>query len=1314
MATYLPGVTDTIPQIQPWQPNYNFYEHARGVKQQQFDKGWNKVNNVYNSILNAPMMRTDNNETRDEYFDNIKNEINKIAGVDLSLEQNSQAAAQIFEPFYNNEGIVKDMAFTANYQDETKHAEGLRRCTDVEKCGDDYWEGGVRLMQYQAQDFVNATAEEALGISNVKYVPHVNFMKKATVAAKEAGLSVEYDKVGNGWITTYKNGEALQQPLMNYFMGVFGEDPRLKDYNFAKAGLMLRENPDQAQQIYQAYINNDQITEEDAKKQIEEAHAKSQYDKSKNHVKGELSKQESIQYYTNKKKGIEEKNIAENGVIPGSQQARTFEEMISTSNAQEKIVNGLQNTNKVINNTDGLINEFGIKSNMRQMQSVIANSLLMKDMYGAAKTLSMKDASITRKVDPYAMENTQQANRISLANIKNRNTILAGDIDALRKRTLEQWKIAVDRGKVDPSGALLTNPEINIFKEMDKDIEALRTAHNTPFSKASMGTADYNKTVAGGDSRKAAQVGSEMVTHNGGGPSQVTSSKRVNAYEQATKQSIVDGNKLTESKDKISDTNILDGIANILEGIDPEGILKGKLDDPYDKANEITNLIKYVGQDAMNKSKQLNGKGQGMKYNFVTDILKNLYDDASDGDQTSQLQALGLGEALTETFNQNGVNQSMGYEHYALSYASRTITQGYSKLLDREDFSVLKDMPSFVKNHKNNNSEYYSKVAGMGVEKLINTIGLDNAYSILSSTKPMSMQLGANDYIHINFGTKASSPKMFNAFNNNISTVSQIDANNKAAEVVMKTYNSSMTNAIKDAKRAAMDDTDKSYGALIGYFYDNALDKKKGNFAYLKNVPTIVDGAIQDDIVPRDGGGYFGMDSRSSSYSILDFSNEFKQDAPLSDNAQLKLIAGAKPGSAWDVSYNIDAVKSLEKNESFNNKAIAGKRFDDDLKLPEEKRKYKTVHDAYKEVEKESPYRNMPRDGSGQKLSLDYVDFISDNYDAFEYRGGDGAKVYKFTVTPNLGYWDKHSGESNSRDIAGYKGWDPYEVSFDLKALSVSQKMVNEFSELKNAMPEIMAGVGESMNTQINPTTGKPGMGTTSSYATKMNITADVKNQAFYMSENIIKEAIETGIFYPGMGNGSKDELQTVLSSLNKPNKYGEAIEYTLEVLPSKNDDYSGTHTNYELKLTNPEWEKAHDFNVENFKGATKNDLSRSYKFGIKNANDPITKSILGDASTILINNLKNRGHVDLNTGSDLLKIRFEKNNDRVYTKTTIQVFNTKTAEWQDKVLPLVGYEPGGNLEEYIDGLVRVANAEREKSNAEASVVKDMFKNKIK
>jgi hypothetical protein len=44
MATYLQGVTDYIPQFQPFQPDLNFYGNVMQTKQTQYDTNWKALN----------------------------------------------------------------------------------------------------------------------------------------------------------------------------------------------------------------------------------------------------------------------------------------------------------------------------------------------------------------------------------------------------------------------------------------------------------------------------------------------------------------------------------------------------------------------------------------------------------------------------------------------------------------------------------------------------------------------------------------------------------------------------------------------------------------------------------------------------------------------------------------------------------------------------------------------------------------------------------------------------------------------------------------------------------------------------------------------------------------------------------------------------------------------------------------------------------------------------------------------------------------------------------------------------------------------
>jgi len=235
MSTYLPGVTDYIPQIQPFKPDFNFYAGALQMKQTQYDTAHKQLSNLYGSLLNAPMLRETNLQAREDYFKAIDGEIKKVSNLDLSQQQNVDSATALFSGLYENKNIVKDMVWTKNYQSQVERGEGFRNCLDPAKCGGSYWDGGMKALSYKAEEFRNATDEQALGFGNARYTPYQNVMEKAIKIAKEADLNITLDSINGGYIVTTKNGPSLVQPLNSLFTGVLGSDPSVMDYYNTKA-----------------------------------------------------------------------------------------------------------------------------------------------------------------------------------------------------------------------------------------------------------------------------------------------------------------------------------------------------------------------------------------------------------------------------------------------------------------------------------------------------------------------------------------------------------------------------------------------------------------------------------------------------------------------------------------------------------------------------------------------------------------------------------------------------------------------------------------------------------------------------------------------------------------------------------------------------------------------------------------------------------------------------------------------------------------------------------------------------------------------
>lgn len=465
MASYLQGVTDYIPQIQPWSPDFNFYQNTLGRKQQQYDVGWEQTNSVYNSILNAPMMREQNIARRDDFFKNIEHQLQQMASIDLSLPQNVDAAKQVFKPFYEDDNIVKDIGFTKKYQDELQRAEYFRNCQDKE-CKGQYWQGGVRALQYQAQDFIDASDSDALRTRAPQYTPYVNMMEKATVAAKEAGLSVTFDTKQGGYIVSTTNGPALQMPLMNFFMSRFGDDPSLGEYYNTRAYLLTKENPDQANQMFQMAMSNPGNSPEQMESSVKNNHLTNTYEESKKVIQSKENRESNRFITLTKRKNLMKKDLEKNPAVAGSERANAFVSLVEDSKRQEKVVGTLTDMGSEIVGVDDGIAKDGLVANETQMRGVIANALKLQDMFGAATALSYKDYKRTMKADQFALESTRQSNRESLARLKQGFTQQNKATDFIYKKALAKNAADLKSGKIDRLGNGSMYKKVNTLNDV--------------------------------------------------------------------------------------------------------------------------------------------------------------------------------------------------------------------------------------------------------------------------------------------------------------------------------------------------------------------------------------------------------------------------------------------------------------------------------------------------------------------------------------------------------------------------------------------------------------------------------------------------------------------------------------------------------------------------------------------------------------------------------------------------------------------------------------------------------------------------------
>lgn len=428
MATYLQGLTDYIPQIQPFRPDFNFYAYALQTKQSQYEANYEKLSSIYGTLLNSPMLRDVNNKRRDDFFKAAETNIQKMSGIDLSLQENVDAAYNVFKPFYEDKNMMKDISWTRQYQKELQRADNFRNCVDPKKCGGKYWDTGVTALHYRADEFRNASDEQALGFSNPRFSPYIDVMEKAMNLAKEAGLNIKKDVVSGQWIYTMKNGQQVVGPLYSLFAGSLGSDPAIQEMyqtqayverkNFAKTNAMVYGSEDAAEANYiNTILSGARGTFAESQRQNQQ-----QMDEMLQR-KNDLERKEQNTGLT-----LAEQYAYQN-TVEGLQGAQTAADQYETMN------------NALSNGLDGIdINVLRSRADMAR-----AGLFMHNDLMNAAEIMSHRDEELTMKENPYAMASFQAdlslRNSMKMADVNFQNDVALKQMDYKFKMLEKQMEL---------------------------------------------------------------------------------------------------------------------------------------------------------------------------------------------------------------------------------------------------------------------------------------------------------------------------------------------------------------------------------------------------------------------------------------------------------------------------------------------------------------------------------------------------------------------------------------------------------------------------------------------------------------------------------------------------------------------------------------------------------------------------------------------------------------------------------------------------------------------------------------------------------
>lgn len=412
MATYLQGVTDFVPEIQPFQPDFNFYANYLQTKQNQYDSNYKNLSNLYGELYHGAVTRDDSSKMKDENLKKIDFELKRVSGLDLSLEQNVEQAKQVFKPFYENKHLMKDMALTKNYNNTLSRTYAMKNSKD-EKERARYWDTGVKSMQYRLDEFKNAASSEVLNFGSIQYTPYSNAAKKYMDMAKEYNLSVDItqaDKSGM-YFVRQKNGELILPSLQKMFLNAYVNDPELQSVYATQAYVNRK---DEVKARATKFGNNEVAAEKD--------YLQEQFKNLRGYVSTKAQHAEEAYTVTNNKINDVQTAQQRGDVHPKQSsylnrlnQTLTIEDHVRNHSAKlNEDLNGASSTASTqgLSATEGGLDLEDMELARNKVDAGYANLLAERDIMSSAQIYANKDRIYDIKVNPVGLEGMRNANNM--------------------------------------------------------------------------------------------------------------------------------------------------------------------------------------------------------------------------------------------------------------------------------------------------------------------------------------------------------------------------------------------------------------------------------------------------------------------------------------------------------------------------------------------------------------------------------------------------------------------------------------------------------------------------------------------------------------------------------------------------------------------------------------------------------------------------------------------------------------------------------------------------------------------------------------
>lgn len=204
-------------------PDFTFLRYVLDKKTSLYEKGLKSASSAYNNLKRETSDPV-NAQKRDQYLKDAQSQLQKIAGADLSLQQNVNFANSIFDPIATDKAFVFDTYHTARIKDELQKEEDWKNSENPEqrkKYNGEIAEWVNRDLESLKTGQGNIANYKVQNRSAQAYIDAQDILEKE---AKRQGFKMKVDELGSPYIVTVEGGPGFAPNYETFANNVLAND----------------------------------------------------------------------------------------------------------------------------------------------------------------------------------------------------------------------------------------------------------------------------------------------------------------------------------------------------------------------------------------------------------------------------------------------------------------------------------------------------------------------------------------------------------------------------------------------------------------------------------------------------------------------------------------------------------------------------------------------------------------------------------------------------------------------------------------------------------------------------------------------------------------------------------------------------------------------------------------------------------------------------------------------------------------------------------------------------------------------------------